>query len=219
MLFARTYRSTDGFVIAYAQNGEDLTLARLLAGIENGFYVDIGAGDPVEHSVTKLFYDRGWHGINVEPSPSAYELLVKERPRDVNLHFCAGAEDGADYFDVYPSLNDSLSAPAEHLRKLMAEQGHTPQTRGARIFTASSIIYNHVPPGQVIHFLKIDVEGYEREVLNGLDMKVHRPWFMCIEATLPHTQTRCDQNWNEMLFDNRYRQILFDGLNCFYAAE
>jgi FkbM family methyltransferase len=204
---------------AYAQNGEDLTLARLLTEVDTGFYVDVGAGHPEEHSVTKLFYDKGWHGINVEPSPSAYALLCKERPRDINLNFCAGASEGADYFDVFPGINDSLSAPSEYLRKLFKGQGFEPQTRGARTFTLSGIIYNHAPPGQSIHFLKIDVEGYEREVLAGLDLKVHRPWFMCIEATLPHSIMRCDHYWNELLFDNGYHQILFDGLNCFYTAE
>lgn len=204
---------------AYAQNGEDLTLAKLLPDVEKGFYVDIGAGHPEEHSVTKLFYDRGWHGINVEPSPSAYALLVEARPRDVNLNFCAGAEDGADYFDVYPEINDSLNTPTQHLRTFLGRQGYKPQMRGARTFTLSSIIYNHAPEGQTIHFLKIDVEGYETQVLAGLDLKIHRPWFMCIEATLPHTLVRSDHRWNERLFDHGYRQILFDGLNCFYAAK
>jgi FkbM family methyltransferase len=204
----------------YAQNGEDLTLARLLEGVENGFYIDVGAGHPEEHSVTKLFYDRGWHGINIEPAPSAFALLAQARTRDINLHFCAGASDGADYFDIYPKLNDSLNAPSPHLHEFLGRQGHTPQVRGARTFTLNSVICNHVPRGlQAIHFLKIDVEGYEAKVLAGLDLALYRPWFLCIEATLPHTTIRCDQDWNKQLFDHGYREILFDGLNCFYAAR
>lgn len=54
-------------VISYSQNFEDIILWRALKNIENGFYIDVGANDPVVHSVTKLFYENGWRGINCEP--------------------------------------------------------------------------------------------------------------------------------------------------------
>lgn len=54
-------------IISYAQNFEDVMLWRALGHIEKGFYVDVGAGDPKLESVTKLFYDMGWNGINIEP--------------------------------------------------------------------------------------------------------------------------------------------------------
>jgi hypothetical protein len=54
-------------------------LKRALSDIQNGFYIDIGAGDPSIDSVTKLFYDDGWHGINVEPNPKKYGELVIQR--------------------------------------------------------------------------------------------------------------------------------------------
>jgi hypothetical protein len=53
----------------YAQHGEDRSLAGLLGRRRRGFYIDVGAWDPVQDSVTKHFYDRGWRGINVEPHP------------------------------------------------------------------------------------------------------------------------------------------------------
>lgn len=203
--------------LTHAQNGEDLVLARLLKDVEQGFYIDVGAGHPETCSVTKLFYDRGWSGINIEPGPTDFALLVKERPRDINLNFCAGAMDGADYFDVYPQLNDGLNTPTNHLHEFFGRQGLVPHLRACRVFTLNSIIENHAP-GREIHFLKIDVEGYEGQVLAGLDLERHRPRFLCIEATLPHTQIRSDQKWNRLLVDHRYSQILFDGLNCFYAS-
>lgn len=45
--------------VSYAQNFEDVILNRIFKNIKEGFYVDIGAADPLYDSVTKAFYDRG----------------------------------------------------------------------------------------------------------------------------------------------------------------
>ena len=47
--------------------------------------MDVGANDPDQNSVTKLFYLAGWRGINIEPNPDMIELLEKNRPEDTNL--------------------------------------------------------------------------------------------------------------------------------------
>ncbi|RQU92579.1 FkbM family methyltransferase, partial [Burkholderia cenocepacia] len=46
-------------LISFAQNQEDVMLWRALGHVHNGFYIDVGAADPVDLSVTKLFYDHG----------------------------------------------------------------------------------------------------------------------------------------------------------------
>ena len=33
----------------------------------DGFYIDVGAGHPIADNVTFWLYERGWHGIAVEP--------------------------------------------------------------------------------------------------------------------------------------------------------
>jgi hypothetical protein len=72
--------------VSYAQAKEDIHLLRALAGVrhEVGFYIDVGAWDPDIDSVTKLFYDAGWHGINIEPSTKWFARLIEKRPRDIN---------------------------------------------------------------------------------------------------------------------------------------
>jgi len=80
--------------ISYAQNNEDVLLWRALGHIKNGYYIDVGANDPVEHSVTKSFYDAGWSGISVEPLPKYHQAFLEQRPRDTNLAIAAGAVDG-----------------------------------------------------------------------------------------------------------------------------
>ncbi|WP_395230669.1 FkbM family methyltransferase, partial [Escherichia coli] len=57
-------------------------------------YVDVGAADPEEHSVTHAFYTRGWSGINIEPSQEHFERLVSARTRDLNLKVACAREAG-----------------------------------------------------------------------------------------------------------------------------
>lgn len=202
-------------MISYAQNFEDVILMRVLGHVKDGFYVDVGAGHPSLFSVTKAFYDLGWHGINIEPGATDYKLLCKERPRDINLNFCAGAIDGTDSFDIYSELNDCLNAATGSLRARFSQDGHSPVTKPFQVFSLNSIIQNHAATG-VIHFLKIDVEGYEHPVLCGLDLGRYRPWVIIVEATEPHTRSRCDHKWNQLLFAHGYQEVYFDALNCFY---
>ncbi len=71
------------FTISYAQNREDIIIDAFFKGKSSGFYVDVGANHPVVDSVTKLFYQKGWNGINIEPNPRMASLLIADRPRDI----------------------------------------------------------------------------------------------------------------------------------------
>ena len=81
-------------MISYAQNSEDVVLMRAFADETNGFYIDVGAWDPVADSVTKVFYDGGWRGINIEPQPARCKLFEKERQRDTNLNVAISDAEG-----------------------------------------------------------------------------------------------------------------------------
>ena len=59
-------------IIYWSQYGEDLVLLSMLKDVDRGFYVDVGAMHPKYESVTKLFYDRGSRGINLEPRISGH---------------------------------------------------------------------------------------------------------------------------------------------------
>src|SRR5437763_9451230 len=93
--------------VSYAQNQEDVMLYRALRDVRQGFYIDVGAQDPVTDSVTKAFYDRGWHGINIEPNDEYFQKLLSERPHDVNLATAVGKETGVVTF--YEVVHTGLS--------------------------------------------------------------------------------------------------------------
>ena len=202
--------------ISYAQNFEDVILHRALKNVKSGFYIDVGANDPVIDSVTKSFYDSGWRGINIEPVKEWFEKLQQERPGDINLQLAAGNHKGD--VDFYEVIGTGLST----MDKLIAER-HV-QERGYKIkkykvpvTKLSTICEQH--PNPDIHFLKIDVEGAEKSVLQGLDLKKIRPWICVVESTLPNLPTEDYENWEQILLAADYEFVYFDGLNRFYVAN
>ena len=71
--------------------------------------------------------------------------------------------------------------------------------------------------GQTIDFLKIDVESYEREVLEGADWSRYRPRVVLVEATRPDTNVSNYEHWEPLLLSADYLFACFDGLNRYYV--
>jgi FkbM family methyltransferase len=201
-------------VISYAQNAEDVILARVFQGRATGRYVDIGAGHPSEDSVTKHFYDLGWRGINVEPMPSLAAELSRARPEDVNLVIAVGAKPGEAMLHVVDgqwgrsTLDDGLA------RSYRDENDWELRDVKIEVSTLAELLERH--PGEV-DFLKIDVEGAEHDVIEGADWSRHRPRVVVVEATEPGAPVPSHETWEPILLDAGYRCGLFDGLNRFYA--
>lgn len=202
--------------ISYAQNFEDVMLKRAFKHIGWGFYIDVGANDPEIDSVTKAFYDMGWRGINIEPATQWYEKLEQQRPRDINLNCAAGKEKGEITFYDIPDTGIST------VEKQVAERhkndgGYHYVEKRVPVITLTEVCKTyHVAP---IHFLKIDVEGHEKSVLEGIDFSIIRPWIIIVESTFPLTQEQSYESWEELLKAADYEVVYFDGLNRFYVAK
>lgn len=198
---------------AYAQNGEDALLRRCFPDVTEGFYVDVGANSPVVDSVTLAFYERGWRGINVEPLPWRFRDLQRYRPRDVNVQAACGRTERRRILYATPGL-DGLSSLSE---TQAAASVLAPVPIAVAGTTLRALLAAHAPA--IIHFLKIDVEGAEREVLAGNDWTRFRPAVVVIEATRPNSPERNAQAWTGLLRRARYRLAYFDGLNDYYVSE
>ena len=78
------------------------------------------------------------------------------------------------------------------------------------------ICKKYIPKNEKLQFVKIDVEGGEREVLLGYDFENYRPKVFCIESTKPGTNIPCHELWEEILLNNDYSFAYQYKINRFY---
>lgn len=202
---------------SHSQNLEDAMLFRALKHVSAGTYIDVGAWHPQLHSVTKWFYDSGWSGVNIEPSRRFFKLLESRRPRDVNLNVALGREPGqVNFFEVgytgLSSLGDASVALGQSLGFRKSRSYPIEVRTMAQIFAAAV-------PSRDVHFVKIDVEGFEKDVLAGFDWYKNRPWILVVEAVRPGTNEPAWAEWEPAVFAAGYEFVWFDGLNRFYLRE
>lgn len=205
-------------LISYAQNGEDVVLARAFAPDHAGFYIDIGASDPIVDSVTKHFYDHGWSGINVEPASLSAGELREARPRDVTLEVAVAAEDGHRRFYELEREMNGCSTFSSEIAESYRRQGWELTEREVPVTTLDGL-YAEFGEGREVDFLKIDVEGAEAEVLAGATFSQFRPRIVVIEATVPGSSTPSHHAWEPALLNAGFGFVLFDGLNRFYVRD
>jgi FkbM family methyltransferase len=201
--------------ISYAQNYEDIMLFRALRDIEQGFYVDVGANSPDEHSVTKAFYDRGWRGINIEPVLEFHQQLLAARTRDINLPIAVADTNG--FIDFYDVPGTGLSTISPKVAEGHRAAGYEVVKRSVVVETLEEVFRKYVSGH--IHFLKIDVEGLEESVLHGVSLKDFRPWIVVVEATEVLSEVQNHASWEHLLTERGYSFVYFDGLNRFYVAD
>ena len=201
--------------VTWAQNGEDIVLLRAFAGMDRGTYIDVGANLPDFGSITKAFYDRGWRGLLVEASPAFAEQLRKDRPGDIVEEVAASAEPGT--LTLHEIADTGLSTTKEDIGAHHARDGREVVERKVPAVPVSQLIDRHGLTE--IHFMTVDVEGAEADVIAGLDLERHRPWVLVVEATYPNSIEQTHGTWEPVLTAAGYRFCQFDGLSRFYVAE
>ena len=205
--------------ISYAQNREDVVLWRALREVRAGRYVEVGANHPTTDSVTRAFYDRGWQGVTVEPVPHFADLQRAERPRDHLVQAAVTSTPGAEItLHVVPGTGLSTIVDAVSDRHADAGIEHVDVTvPTARLDDLLSDV--GWSPQDDIHFLLVDVEGAEEDVLRSIDLTVWRPWVLVVESTAPNSTVSTHDAWEPDVLAAGYEFCLFDGLSRFYVAK
>lgn len=205
----------------FSQRGEDRKVAEMLGRSDNVLWIDVGAWHPQTDSITKHFSDHGGHGINIEPNPQYFAMLKRDRPNDINLDVALSDQRGTMSLTVIPGTG--LSTFRREYAKRWEADFPNHHSRITNVITLADVCHECVPMGQPIDLLKIDVEGWEKNVIRGGDWVTYRPKVLVIEATVPGT---CDatavptwSEWEYLVLAYDYEFVYYDGLNRFYRRR
>jgi FkbM family methyltransferase len=152
----------------------------------------VGANDG--YSMSNTYYLEkilGWQGVLVEAVPELYERCRKQR-RKANVFNCAlVAQDYgestievhfADLMSLVEGSRKTSDAQANHIAEGVRLQ-HLAESYTVRVpaRTLESIL-DELPHPLKIDFFSLDVEGYELNVLKGLNLEKYRPKYILAEA-------------------------------------
>lgn len=173
--------------IFYSQNGEDLLIVNLfsLMDINKPSFLDIGAHSPSIISNTKLLYDGGSRGINVEANPHLMVDFYRERPEDKNLSLAVDLMQGSCLFYMYDqSSGRNTTSYAET------------QAYGYKIneiIEVPSMTLNQVVDiyagGKFPDFLNCDVEGKDLMIMETTNFVNSKPKVICVEVRKEFSKT------------------------------
>ncbi len=158
--------------------------------LRGGVFIEAGANDGVTYSNT-LFFERhrGWRGLLIEPIPELAAKCRRNRRRSI-VENCALVADSRATPEVTMRYCNLMSV-VEGAMPVEAEREHLEKGRTVQKLektydlkvparTLTEILDQH--PFKRIDLFSLDVEGYELEVLRGLDFERYRPRFMLIET-------------------------------------
>lgn len=169
--------------ISYSQQGEDVIVEQIMQilGIKKVNYLDIGAHHSSYLSNTKYFYNKGGHGVLIEPDPVLFKEIESHRKKDICLNAAIGFNDEefADFYLMEQSPANTLSKEeAEYLVKNKISK--IKKIIKTPLLKVNSIIETYFPKG--VDFMSLDVEGIDLDVLKSIDFNKYRPKVVCVET-------------------------------------
>jgi len=203
--------------VSYGQNREDVVLRRALRDVATGSYVDVGANDPRLYSLTRGFYDQGWSGITVEPVPAFAEAHRRERPRDTLVEAAVTDQD-IDSITLHVIGDTGLSTLVDDVSERHARDGWESRDVEVPAKSLDRVLEEAGWEGRDIHFVSVDVEGAEPEVLRSFDLRRWRPWILVVESTAPRSTEQTHHRWEPAVVEAGWVPCLFDGLSRYYAS-
>ena len=152
----------------------EIKLDMIFNGKEDGVFIELGANDGLFQSNTAfLEKSRGWKGILIEPSIKGYEECKVNRPNSICLNYACVSNDYNSEF-IYGDFENN-----HPMGSINGERLNSNNVCKIKATTLESVLNNY--NFTEIDFLSLDTEGYELNILKGLNLDKYRPKYMLIE--------------------------------------
>lgn len=199
---------------SFSQYGEDAVIMRFLylhPRITNGFYVDIGAFDPVQYSNTWHLYKQGWRGINIDIVAERIKKFDAARPEDKNVLAAVGDTEGELEVFEHPKW-----ATMTTVDKVVAANTQS-RPVGTLVSRTLENILNEFNV-QRIDYVNIDVEGFEMKVLSSFDPKKYGVSLFTVELLTQNIDHIIDSDLYKYMIANGYVFCAWTGWTLFFRS-
>ncbi|HEY6123396.1 MAG TPA: FkbM family methyltransferase [Steroidobacteraceae bacterium] len=199
--------------------GMDRKLEKYL-NFEGGTFIEAGANDGIAQSNSYFLENKyGWNGLLVEPVPKYFRMC--QSARGVNVVNCGLGPFEKDGEELEILAGGLMSLPVSVDEKLLHGRsvrqhasigarefgGIAPELVRTRVRALSNVLDELKIT--VVDFFSLDVEGFELEVLKGLDMTRHAPRYLLIETEQLEAVTEFLGSRYEMIEALSHHDFLF----------
>jgi FkbM family methyltransferase len=194
----------------YSQVDQDRILNELVfCGMRNGVFVDVGAHDGISLSNT-LFFERelGWTGVCIEPNPDVFTRLKINRSASC-LGIAIGNEEGKLPFIKGEGYAQMLSGLSQSMDSRHIERIKRATKKYDASYSMMEVSVRSLAPVLAelriseIHYLSIDTEGNEADVLASINFETVMIHVITVEANYSESRDEIDA----MLF-RRFKLIV-----------
>ena len=187
-----------------SQFGEDLLVLEFFQQKRSGFFIEVGANDPVKFSQTWLLEQHGWRGALVEPLASKCERLRTARPGSRVFQAAVGAPEDRGETTLHITADDMFSSMATRNQGPVETASET-----VRVMTLDDVLTDLGWPE--LDFVSIDIEGLELPALRGFNIERAKPKLLLLEDHLKNLRL------HRHVSARGYRLVKRTGCNNWYV--
>ena len=186
--------------------------------VDSGVFLDIGADDGVDRNNTLFFETCGWTGLAIEPSPSRFGALARNR-RCECLNVAVSSTPGEVEFLDITGYGKGLSGivrnyDPRHVERIERETTGNALTTSKRVVRVPAVTLATLFAARAlghVDYCSIDVEGSELDVLRSIE------WSAVTFGVLTIEDNYGDPEIRRVLDEHGYRLVTTLGQDLVYG--